>query len=138
MSKRDLVALVVLVASLLVVGLGSFVTYGLLREYADVCGETSPLEQVWLSGAGFGPVVAVVAVVLAVLVAVIARRPGVRVAAVGLVALALVGATASGIAGVTAKKAAYEKDSATYGGCAGYNSWPTERGGQSDAMPART
>ena len=73
LSKRDVVALVVLAASLLVVGFGCAVTYGLLREYADVCGETAPLKQVWLSGAGFGPVVAVVAVALAVLVARIAR-----------------------------------------------------------------
>lgn len=122
MSRRDAVALVVLAASLLVVGFGCVVTFGVLREYADVCGETAPLKQVWLSGAGFGPVVAVVAVVLAILVAAIARRPGVRVAAVGLVVLALVGATASGVAGVAGKKAAYEEDPTTYGGCGGYNS----------------
>lgn len=122
MSKRDVVALVVLAASLLVVGFGCVVTFGVLREYADVCGETPALEQVWLSGAGLGPVVAVVAVVLAVLVAAIALRPAVRLAAVGLVVLALVGATSSGVAGVAGKKAAYEKDSATYGGCGGYHS----------------
>ena len=122
MSKRDVVALVVLAASLLVVGFGCVVTYGVLREYADVCGETAPLKQAWLSGAGFGPVVAVVAVVLAILVAAIARRPGLRVAAVGLVVLALVGATSSGVAGVAGKKAAYEEDPTTYGGCGGYNS----------------
>ena len=121
-SKRDVVAMVVLVASLLVLSFGCFVTYGLLREYADVCGETPPLKQVWLSGAGFGPVVAVVAVVLAILVATIARRPGVRIAAVGLVVFALVGATWSGVAGVADKKSAYEKDPATYGDCGGYNS----------------
>jgi hypothetical protein len=122
MSKRDVVALVVLAASLLVVGVGCAAAYGILREYADVCGGTSAVEQVWLGGAGFGPLVAVVAVVLAGLVAVIARRPGVRVAAGGLVVLALIGATVSGAAGVAGKKAAYEKDPATYGGCAGYNS----------------
>jgi hypothetical protein len=122
MGKRDVVGLVVLAASLLLVGLGCAATYGLLREYADVCGGTPAIQQVWLGGAGLGPVVAVVAVVLAVLVAAIARRPGVRVAAAGLVVLALVGATSSGIAGVAAKEAAYEDDPATYGGCGGYNS----------------
>jgi putative copper export protein len=122
MSKRDVVALVVLAASLFVVGLGCVFTYGVLREYADVCGETAVLEQVWLGGAGLGPVVAVVAVVLAIVVATIARRRGVRVAAAGLVVLALVGATASGAAGVTGKKAAWEDNPATYGSCGGYNS----------------
>jgi hypothetical protein len=124
MSKRDVAALVVLAASLVVVGLGCVVTYGVLREYADVCGETSLLEQVWMSGAGLGPVVAVSAVVLAIVVATIARRRGVRVAALGLVVLALVGATASGAAGVAGKRAAYEDDPSTYGTCGGYNSWP--------------
>jgi hypothetical protein len=122
MSKRDVVALVVLAASLVVVGLGCVVTYGVLREYADVCGETSALEQVWLSGAGLGPVVALSAVVLAIVVATIARRRGVRVAALGLVVLALVGATASGAAGVAGKTAAYEDNPSTYGTCGGYNS----------------
>lgn len=122
MSKRDVVAVAVLAAGLLAVGLGCVVTYGLLREYADVCGETAPLTQVWRSGAGFGPVVVVVAVALAILVATIARHPGVRIAAVGLVVLALVGATWSGLAGVADKKAAYEEDPRTYGGCGGYNS----------------
>ena len=122
MSKRDVVALVILAASVLVVGFGCVVTYGLMREYADVCGETAPLKQVWRSGAGFGPVVAAVAVVLAIAVATIARRRGVQVAAVGPVVLALVGATSSGVAGVAGKKAAYEEDPATYGGCGGYNS----------------
>jgi hypothetical protein len=121
-SKRDVVALIVLAASLLVLGLGCVVTYGVLREYADVCGETAPLRQVWLSGAGFGPIVAVVSVVLAITVATIARRLGLRVAAGGLVLLALVGATSSGVAGVTGKKAAHEEDPETYGGCSGYNS----------------
>jgi hypothetical protein len=122
MNKRDVVALVVLAASLLVVGLGCVVTYGVLREYADVCGETAPLKQGWLSGAGFGPFVALMAVVLALVVATIARRRGVRVAAVGLVVVALVGATSSGVAGVAGKKAAYEATPATYGGCGGYDS----------------
>ena len=120
--KRDVVALIVLAVSLVVVGLGCVVTYGVLREYADVCGNTAPLEQVWLSGAGFGPVVAVMAVVLAVVVATVARRPGIRVAAVGLVILAVVGATTSGAAGVGDKKAAYDEKPATYGSCGGYNS----------------
>ena len=122
MSKRDVVALVVLVVSLVVVGLGCVVAYGVLREYADVCGETAVLEQVWLGGAGLGPVVALVAVGLAIAVATITRRRGVRVAAAGLVILALVGSTASGAAGVTGKEAAWENNPATYGSCGGYNS----------------
>lgn len=122
MSKRDVVAVVVLAVSLFVVGLGCVVTYGVLREYADVCGETAAIEQVWLGGAGLGPVVAVVAVVLAIVVATIARRRGVRVASAGLVVLAVVGATASGAAGVTDKKAAWEDNPVTYGNCGGYNS----------------
>ncbi|MGB5937359.1 MAG: hypothetical protein WBG76_16035 [Ornithinimicrobium sp.] len=122
MSRRDVAALVVLAASLLVVGLSCIATYGVLREYADVCGQTAPLKQVWLSGAGLGPMMAVVAVVLAIVVAAIGRRPGVRVAAAGLVVLALIGVTLSGVAGIAGKKAAYEKDPATYGVCGGYNS----------------
>lgn len=121
MSTRDVVALVVLGTSLFVVGLGCVATYGALREYADVCGGTPPLEQVWLSGAGLGPAVAVVAVALAVIVAMIARRRGVRLAATGLVVLALVGPTLSGVAGVAGKAAAYAENPATYGGCGGYN-----------------
>lgn len=122
MSTRDVVALVVLAAGLVVVSLGCVVTYGVLREYADVCGKTAPLEQVWLSGAGLGPVVAMLAVVIAIVVATISRRRGVRVAAVGLVVLALAGTTASGAAGVADKTAAYEDNPATYGDCGGYNS----------------
>ncbi len=119
MSKRDVVAAVVWVAGLLVLGLGCVVTYAVLREYGDVCGETAPLRQVWLDGAGLGPLVVLVAIVLTVAVATIARRRGLRLAAVGLVALALVGASWSGVAGVADKGAAYEKDAATYGGCGG-------------------
>lgn len=122
MSKRDVVALVVLGASLLVVGVGCLVTYGFLREYADVCGGTSALEQVWVGGAGFGPVVAVAAVVLAGLVAAVARRRSLRIAAAGVIVLALVAATASGMAGIAGKEAAYEKDPSIYGGCSGYHS----------------
>jgi hypothetical protein len=122
MSKRDVVALVVLAVSGVVVGVGCLATYGVLREYADVCGETGPVEQVWLGGAGLGPLVAGIAVVLALVVAFIGRRRGVRVAAAGLVILALIGATAGGAAGVSGKKAAWEKNPATYGVCGGYNS----------------
>lgn len=121
MGKRDVVALVLMAGSVLVVGFGCAVTYGLLREYADVCGDTAVVAQVWLDGAGLGPVVAVVAVVLALVVAAIGRRK-MRFAAVGLVVLALVGATLSGAAGVADKKAAYADNPATYGGCGGYNS----------------
>lgn len=121
MSKRDVVALVVLAMSVLVVGFGCAVTYGLLREYADVCGDTAVVAQVWLGGAGFAPVVAVVAVVLALVLATIGGRR-VRFAAVGLVVFALVGATVSGAAGVAGKKAAYADNPSTYGGCSGYNS----------------
>lgn len=124
MSKRDIVALVVLAGSVVVVGFGCVVTYGLLREYADVCGDTAVVAQVWLGGAGLGPVVAVVAVVLALIVGAIGGRR-MRFAAAGLVVLALVGATVSGAAGVAGKKAAYAEDPATYGGCGGYNSSPS-------------
>lgn len=122
MSKRDVVALVVLSVSCVVVGLGCSVTYGVLREYADVCGGTGSVEQVWRSGAGLGPLVATVAVALAVVVAVIARGRGIRAAAAGLVILAFVGATARGAAGVSDKKEAWEDNPATYGDCGGYNS----------------
>jgi hypothetical protein len=122
MSTRDVTALVVLAGSVLVVGLGCLVTYGVLREYADVCGETAPLEQVWWSGAGLGPLVAVVAVVLAAVVAAIGRRRAVRAAAAGLVVVGLLGATLGGLAGIAGKEAAYEADPATYGVCGGYNS----------------
>ena len=121
MSKRDVVALVVLVTGVFVVGFGCVVTYGLLREYADVCGETAAITQVWLGGAGLGPIVAVVAVVLALVVGTVGGRR-MRVAAAGLVVLALVGATVSGAAGVAGKREAYRDDPATYGGCSGYNS----------------
>jgi hypothetical protein len=121
MSKRDVIAVVVLAVSVFVVGFGCVVTYGVLREYADVCGDTAVVEQVWLGGAGLAHVVAVVAVVLAFVVAIIGRRR-MRFAAVGLVVLALVGATVSGAAGVAGKKAAYADKPATYGGCGGYNS----------------
>lgn len=122
MSKRDVTALVVLAVSFVVVGFGCFVTYGVLREYADVCGRTSTLEQVWAGGAGLGPLVAVVSVVLALVVTFIARRRAIRLAAAGLVLLALVGATVGGAAGISGKKAAFEKDPSTYGVCGGYNS----------------
>ncbi len=121
MSKRDVVALVVMAVSVLVVGFGCVVTYGVLREYADVCGHTSVIAQVWLDGAGLGPEVAVVAVVLALVVATLGHRR-MRIAAVGLVAFALVGATVSGAAGVAGKKAAYADNPATYSLCGGYNS----------------
>lgn len=121
MSKRDVVALVVLAMSVVVVGFGCVVTYGLLREYADVCGDTAVVAQIWLGGAGLAPVVAVVAVALALVVAIIGRRR-MRFAAVVLVVVALVGATVSGAAGVAGKKAAYADTPATYGGCGGYNS----------------
>jgi hypothetical protein len=121
-SKRDLAAVAVLAVSVLIVGFGCSATYGVLREYADVCGETAPLKQVWLSGAGLGPVVAGVAVALAVAVGAIGRRPGVRIAAAGLVLLGVVGASMSGVAGVAGKAAAYERDPATYGVCSGYSS----------------
>src|SRR6058998_3953699 len=104
MSKRDVVALVVMAGSVLVVGFGCAVTYGLLREYADVCGDTAVVAQVWLDGAGLGPELAAVAVVLALVVASIGRRR-MRFAAVGLVVFALVGATLSGAAGVAGKRA---------------------------------
>lgn len=122
MSKRDAVALVVLAVGACVVGFGCLTTYGVLREYADVCGDTPALAQVWLGGAGLGPVVAVLAFVLAVVVASIARRRGIRVAAASLVVVAMVGATASGAAGVAGKRAAWEDNPATYGGCGGYHS----------------
>lgn len=122
MSERDVTALVLLAASVVVVGFGCLVTYGVLREYADVCGETAPLAQVWSSGAGLGPAVAVVAVVLAGVVAAINRRRGMRVAAAALVVLGLVGASVSGVAGVAGKTAAFERDPATYGVCGGYDS----------------
>lgn len=121
MTKRDVAALLVLVGSVVIVGFGCAVTYGLLREYADVCGDTSAVTQVWLGGAGLGPEVALVAVVLALLLAAIGRRR-MRYAAVGLVVAAVVGATLSGAAGIAGKKAAYEDNPATYGGCRGYNS----------------
>ena len=121
MSKRDVVALVVLAMSVIVVGFGCVVTNGLLREYADVCGDTAVVSQIWLGGAGLAPLVAVVAVALALVVAIIGRRR-MRIAAVSLVVLALVGATGSGAAGVAGKKAAYADNPATYGGCGGYNS----------------
>ncbi len=122
MSKRDVVAVIVLAVSVLVVGLGCVVTYGLLREYADVCGDTAVVAQVWLGGAGFAPVVALVAVALALVVVAITGRRRMRFAAVGLVVFALVGATVSGAAGVAGKKAAYADNPATYGSCGGYNS----------------
>ena len=53
-----------------------------------------------------------------------ARRRGIRVAAAGLVLLAVVGASAGGAAGISGKRAAFEKDPSTYGGCGGYNSSP--------------
>lgn len=121
MSRRDVVALVVWAASLLVLGFGCAVTYGLLREYGDVCGNTAPIQQVWVSGAGLGPVVTVVAVVLALVVATLARRAGLRIAAAGLVVLAVVGTTWSGVAGVADKKAAHQENGGTYVGCGGYN-----------------
>lgn len=123
MSKRDVVALVVLAASVLVVGLGCAVTYGLLREYGDVCGDTAAVAQVWTGGAGLAPLVVGAAVVLAVVVAIIGGRLA-RFLAIGLVVLAVVGATVSGAAGVAGKKAAYADDPATYGDCRGYNSSP--------------
>lgn len=123
MSKRDVVARFVLAGGVFVVGFGCVVTYGLLREYADVCGDTAVVAQVWLGGAGLGPVVAVVAVVLALIVGAIGGHR-MRFAAAGLVVLALVGATVSGAAGVAGKKAAYADNAATYGGCGGYNSLP--------------
>src|SRR5690348_10678863 len=106
MTKRDVTALVVLAVSFVVVGFGCFVSYGVLREYADVCGRTSALEQVWVGGAGLGPLVAIVSVVLAITVALIARRRAIRLAAAGLVLLALVGASVGGAAGISGKKAA--------------------------------
>ncbi len=121
MSNRDVIALVVLAGSVDVLGFGCVVTYGLLREYADVCGDTAVIAQVWLGGASVAPVVAVVAGVLALVVAIIGGRR-MRFAGVGLIVLALVGATVSGAAGVAGKKAAYADNPATYGGCAGYNS----------------
>lgn len=122
MSKRDVIAAVVLAVSVFVVGFGCVVTYGVLREYAVVCGDTAVVEQVWLGGAGLAPVVAGVAVVLALVVAIIGSRR-MRFAAVGLVVLAVVGATVSGAAGVAGKKSAYADNPATYGGgCRGYNS----------------
>jgi putative copper export protein len=122
MDKRESGALVVLAVGLSVVGFGCVLTYGVLREYGDVCGETPALEQVWLGGAGLGPVVAVVAVVLAIVVATMARRRGTRMAAAVLVVVGVVGATASGAAGVAGKKAAWAANPATYGSCGGYNS----------------
>ncbi len=122
MSKREIVALVVLAVSVFVVGFGCVVTYGVLREYADVCGDTAVVAQVWLAGAGLGPVVALVALVLALVVVTIARSSRMRLAAVVLVVLALVGATVSGAAGVAGKKAAYADNPADYGDCGGYNS----------------
>ena len=122
MSKRDVIALVVLAVSGVVVAFGCFVTYGMLREYGDVCGKTPALKQVWMSGAGLGPLVAVVSVVLALVVARLARRRGNRVAAAGLVLLAVVGASVGGAAGISGKRAAWEKDPSTYGACGGYNS----------------
>jgi hypothetical protein len=121
MSKRDVVAMVVLGFGVVVVGFGCVVTYGLLREYADVCGDIPVLEQVWSGGAGLGPLVAIVAVAFALVVAAIGRRT-MGFATVSLVALAMVGATASGAAGIAGKKTAYEDNPATYGGCGGYNS----------------
>lgn len=121
MSKREVVALVVVAVSMLVVGFGCLATYGILREYADVCGERSVMAQVWLDGAGLGPLVAVVAVVLALVVGLVGGRR-MSVAAVGLVVLALVGATISGAAAVAGKEAAYADHPATYGSCGGYNS----------------
>ena len=121
MGKRDNTALVVLAGSVVVVGFGCFVTYDLLRTYADVCGDTPVVTQVWLGGPGLAPVVAAVAVVLALVVAIIGDRR-MRFAAGGLVVLALVGATAAGIAGIAGKSTAYAANPATYGGCGGYNS----------------
>ena len=122
MSRRDVIATALLAVSLLVVGLGCVVTYGVLREYGDVCGHTPVLRQVWLSGAGLGPMVAAAALALAFTVGVVGRSHRARAAAVALVVLALVGATVSGAAGVAGKRAAYETEPATYGGCSGYNS----------------
>lgn len=120
MSTRDVIAPVVLAVSVVVVGFGCLATYGLLREYADVCGDTAVVAQVWLGGAGLAPLVTVVAVVLALVVAIIGRRR-MRYAAAGLIVLAVLGATAGGAAGVAGKRAAYLDDPATYGGCRGYN-----------------
>ena len=122
MTKRDVTALVVLAVSFVVVGFGCFVSYGVLREYGDVCGGTSALEQVWVGGAGLGPLVAIMSVVLAITVALIARRRAIRLAAAGLVLLTLVGASVGGAAGISDKKAAFERDPSTYGVCGGYNS----------------
>lgn len=121
MRTRHGLALVVLVLGAGVVVLGCAVTYGLLREYGDVCGDTEALEQVWLGGAGLGPLVAGVAAAVAVLVVVIGGHR-LRLPAAGLVVLAVVGATVSGAAGVGGKRAAFEEDPATYGTCGGYNS----------------
>ena len=109
-------------ACVLVVAFGCFATYGLLREYGDVCGHTSAFTQVWLGGAGLGPIVAAAAVGLAIVVVVVGRSPRARATAGALVVLALVGATVAGAAGVAGKRAAYEKDPSTYGVCGGYNS----------------
>jgi putative copper export protein len=120
MSNRDGVALAVCGVGLGVLGLGCVVTFGVLREYADVCGETGSVVQVWLGGAGLGPLVAVVVAVLAILVAVTGGRR-MRCAAAGLVVLAVLSVTVSGAAGVARKKSAYREDPATYGSCSGYN-----------------
>lgn len=122
MLKRDVVGLVLLALGLVAVGVGCLATYGLLREYADVCGETPALEQVWRGGAGLGPMVAVIAVALAAAVVVIARTGWIRASAGLLVVVAVVGATLAGIAGINGKQAAWEADPATYGTCGGYNS----------------
>ena len=122
MTRRDVATSALLALGVLVVGFGCFATYGVLREYGDVCGRTSVLTQVWASGAGLGPVVGAVAMAFAVVIVVVGRRPRARAAAAALVVLALVGATAAGAIGVAGKRAAYEEKPSTYGGCSGYNS----------------
>ena len=121
--KRELAAAGVLAAGAALVGLGVASTYGVLREYADVCGATPVVEQVWVDGAGLGPLVAAVALGAAAIVLALSRRQLLRAAAAGLVVTALVGATAAGAIGIAGKRAAFDHRPTQYGGCAGYNSW---------------
>ena len=122
MSKRNVATQVLLAADVLVVGFGCFATYGVLREYADVCGGTSALTQVWAGGASLGWVVWAVATAFGVVIVVVSRSRRARIAAAAVVVLALVGASAAGAIGIAGKRAAYEKEPSTYGGCSGYNS----------------
>lgn len=121
-AKRQWVALAVLALSVVVVGFGCVVTYGFLQEYGDVCGDTAVVAQTWLGGAGLAPVVAGLAMMLALVVVLLGGR-SMRFAAVGVVVLALVGTTIGGAAGVAGKQAAYAANPATYGGCGGYISF---------------